>query len=380
MRIGIPSEVKRHEYRIAGTPGVVKTLVDAGHEVLVQAGAGAGSSFDDEAFVAAGATIVADAAEAWAAPMVLKVKEPIASEYGFLRDDLLLFTFLHLAADRPLTEALLEAGTTAVAYETVQLDDGSLPILTPMSEVAGRLATQFGAYQLSRFVGGRGVLLGGVPGVEAGEVVILGGGVVGINAAKMALGLGARVSVLDTSHARLTYLDDVFNGRLQTIASNAGSVREFVPRADLVIGAVLIPGARAPHLVRRELLSSMRPGSVIVDVAVDQGGCVETIRPTTHDQPTYVVDGVVHYGVANMPGAVPNTSTRALTNQTVRFALQLAAEGTKALERDGPLQRGLNTHAGHLTYRGVAESFELPFVPPDEALASARRGTGAAAN
>ncbi|CAN5821483.1 alanine dehydrogenase [soil metagenome] len=370
MRIGIPSEVKRHEYRVAATPSVVASLVLAGHEVLVQAGAGAGSSFDDDAFEAAGATIVADAAEAWSAPMVLKVKEPIEGEYGFLRDDLLLFTFLHLAADRPLTEALLAAGTTAVAYETVQLDSGALPILTPMSEVAGRLATQFGAHQLSRFLGGRGILLGGVPGVEAGEVVILGGGVVGTNAAKMALGLGARVNVLDTSHARLQYLDDVFNGRLQTVASNAGTIRELVARADLVIGAVLIPGARAPHLVDRALIRAMRPGSVVVDVAVDQGGCIETIRPTTHDAPTYVVDGVVHYGVANMPGAVPNTSTRALTNQTLPFALRLAAEGRRALEREGPLQRGLNTHRGRLTYRGVADAFGLPFVPPGEALAA----------
>jgi alanine dehydrogenase len=372
MRIGIPSEVKRHEYRVAATPTVVSALVAAGHQVVVQAGAGAGSSFDDAAYVAAGAAITADAAEAWSAPMVLKVKEPVPSEYDYLRDDLLLFTFLHLAADRPLTEALLAAGTTAVAYETVQLDDGRLPILTPMSEVAGRLATQFGAYQLSRFVGGRGVLLGGVPGVEAGEVVILGGGVVGINAAKMAVGLGARVSVLDTSHSRLQYLDDVFGGRLQTIASNAGTVRDQVVRADLVIGAVLIPGARAPHLVRRELLKEMRPGSVIVDVAVDQGGCIETIRPTTHDQPTYVVDGVVHYGVANMPGAVPNTSTRALTNITLPFALALAGEGTRALEGHGPLQRGLNTHAGRVTHVGVAEAFGLPFVPPEAALAASR--------
>jgi alanine dehydrogenase len=369
MRIGVPTEVKSQEYRVAATPTVVQALVDAGHQVVVQAGAGKGSSFDDAAYLAAGATLVASADEAWAAEMVLKVKEPIASEYRFLRDDLLLFTFLHLAADRPLTEALLAAGTTAVAYETVQLDNGNLPILTPMSEVAGRLATQFGAHHLSRFLGGRGVLLGGVPGVEAGEVVILGGGVVGTNAAKMAVGLGARVSVLDTSHARLQYLDDVFGGRVQTLASNAGAIRELVARADLVVGAVLIPGARAPHLVSREVLATMRPGSVIVDVAVDQGGCIETIRPTTHDAPTYVVDGIVHYGVANMPGAVPNTSTRALSNQTLPFALRLAAGGKAVLEREGPLQRGLNTHAGCLTCRGVAEAFELPFVAPDEALA-----------
>lgn len=370
MRIGIPTETKRHEYRVAATPGAVQALVAAGHEVLVQAGAGAGSSFPDDLYEAAGATVVADAAEAWSAPMVLKVKEPIASEYAYLRDDLLLFTFLHLAADRPLTDALLAAGTTAVAYETVQLDSGNLPILTPMSEVAGRLATQVGAHYLSRFLGGRGVLLGGVPGVEAGEVVILGGGVVGTNAAKMALGLGARVSVLDTSHARLQYLDDVFGGRISTVASNAGTIRDLLPRADLLIGAVLIPGARAPHLVPRDLLGLMRPGSVIVDVAVDQGGCIATSRATTHDEPTYVIDGVVHYGVANMPGAVPNTSTRALSNQTLPFALQLAAHGRAALEGKGPLQRGLNTHRGRLACKGVADAFAMPYVPAPDALAA----------
>jgi alanine dehydrogenase len=368
MRIGIPTEVKRHEYRVAATPAAVQALVTAGHEVLLQAGAGAGSSFEDEAYAAVGARIVPEAADAWSAEMVLKVKEPIASEYGFLRDELLLFTFLHLAADRALTDALLAAGTTSVAYETVQLDNGGLPLLTPMSEVAGRLATQFGAHYLSRFLSGRGLLLGGVPGVESAEVVILGGGVVGTNAAKMALGLGARVTVLETSHDRMQYLDDVFGGRLQTIASNAGTVAEMLPRADLLIGAVLIPGARAPRLVTREMLGSMKRGSVIVDVSVDQGGCIETIHPTTHDEPTYVIEDVVHYGVANMPGAVPNTSTRALSNQTLPFALRLAADPFGTLRREAPLRRGLNTHAGSLTYQGVAEAFDLPFVPPEAAL------------
>jgi len=369
MQIGIPTEVKRHEYRVAATPAAVQALVVAGHEVLVQAGAGAGSGFPDEAFELAGARIVDSAAQAWSAQMVLKVKEPIAQEYGFLRDDLVLFTFLHLAADRPLTEALLAAGTAGVAYETVQLDNGLLPLLTPMSEVAGRLAPQFGAHYLSRFLGGRGLLLGGVPGVESGEVVIIGGGVVGINAAKIAVGLGAHVTVLDVSHARLQYLDDAFAGRVQTLASHAGNILAMLPRADVLVGGVLIPGARAPHLVTRDMLGIMKQGSVIVDVSVDQGGCVETIRPTTHDEPTFVVDGVVHYGVANMPGAVPNTSTRALSDQTLPYALLLADDPVAALREDRRLLRGLNTYRGMVTYEGVAEAFGLQSVAPERALA-----------
>ena len=317
-----------------------------GTKFFVEHGAGVGSGFADSEYEAQGATLVESAREAWAQEMVLKVKEPVKQEYGFLRDDLLLFTYLHLAADRPLTEALLASGTTAIAYETVQLPNGSLPLLTPMSEVAGRMAPQVGAYHLEKFLGGRGVLLGGVPGVGAGEVVILGGGVVGTNAAKIALGLGARVTILDISHARLQYLDDVFGGRLGTLASNPGNIASIIPKADLLIGAVLIPGARAPHLVTEAMLETMKPGSVIVDVAVDQGGCIETIRPTTHDEPTYVVGGVVHYGVANMPGAVPNTSTTALSNQTLPYALQLAQKGTKALSDNPALLKGLNTHEG----------------------------------
>lgn len=367
MNIGIPKEVKRHEYRVAATPGVVKSLIAAGHSVFIEQDAGQGSSFSDDDYRQQGAQIVATAAEAWAQEMVLKVKEPIASEYGYLRDDLLLFTYLHLAADKALTEALLAAGTTAIAYETVQ-QGNALPLLTPMSEVAGRMAPQVGAYHLERFLGGRGVLLGGVPGVNAGEVVILGGGVVGINAAKIALGLGARVTLLDISHARLQYLDDVFAGRLQTLASNPGNITEAIQRADLLIGAVLIPGAKAPHLVTRDMLSSMKPGAVIVDVAVDQGGCVETIKPTTHDDPTYVVDGIVHYGVANMPGAVPHTSTTALSNQTLPYALRLAAQHTKALQEDTALLKGLNTHRGMLTYSAVGEAFGIRTVRADEAL------------
>jgi alanine dehydrogenase len=368
MDIGIPKETKTHEYRVAATPGAVRALTEAGHRTHVQAGAGAGSGFSDDDYRSQGALIVDSAEEAWAQQLVLKVKEPIAAEYGNLRDDLLLFTFLHLAADRQLTDALIQAGTTAVAYETVQLDNGALPLLTPMSEVAGRMASQVGAHYLSRFLGGRGLLLGGVPGVPAGNVVILGGGVVGVNAAKMALGLGARVTILDISHARLQYLDDIFGGRLQTLASNVANVAEMTRQADLLIGAVLIPGARAPRLVRREMLAEMKAGSVIVDVAVDQGGCIETIRPTTHDQPTFTVDGVVHYGVANMPGAVPNTSTTALSNQTLPYALRLAAKGAAALLEDRALLRGLNSHQGLLTHQAVGDAFGLEVTRPEEAL------------
>ena len=368
MNIGVPKEVKTHEYRVAATPGTVHGLVAHGHQVVVETGAGVGSGFSDDEYAAQGATLARSAAEAWAQAMVLKVKEPMAQEYEFLRDDLLLFTYLHLAADRPLTEALLDAGTTAVAYETVQLANGSLPLLTPMSEVAGRMATQVGAHYLGKFLGGRGLLLGGVPGVQAGEVVVLGGGVVGTNAAKIAVGLGARVTILDVNHARLQYLDDVFGSSLQTLASTPVNIAEMVARADLLVGAVLIPGARAPHLVTREMIATMKPGSVIVDVAVDQGGCIETIHPTTHDDPTFVVDGVVHYGVANMPGAVPNTSTTALSNQTLKYALALAKHGTEALQNDPALLLGLNTYKGQLTYRAVGDAFGLEVVPPSVAL------------
>ncbi|SMB92689.1 alanine dehydrogenase [Deinococcus hopiensis] len=358
MNIGLPKEIKVKENRVALTPGGVATLVRRGHTVMVERGAGVGSGIPDTEYEAAGATL-GSAAEAWAAEMVVKVKEPIAAEYGYLRDDLLLFTYLHLAADRPLTDALLAAGTTGVAYETVQLEDGSLPLLTPMSEVAGRLSVQAGAYHLQKPVGGRGVLLGGVPGVQAGHVVIIGGGVVGTNAAKMAMGLGAKVTVLDVSHRRLTYLDDVFFGKLTTMMSSEANIRALLPEADLLVGGVLIPGAKAPHLVTRDMLPLMQEGSVIVDVAVDQGGCVETIHATTHDDPTYVVDGVVHYGVANMPGAVPRTSTFALTNATFPYVTLLADGGRAALNRNRALMLGLNTHAGKLTYRGVAEAFDL---------------------
>ncbi|WP_310583162.1 alanine dehydrogenase [Deinococcus sp.] len=367
MQIGLPREIKVKENRVALTPGGVGTLVRRGHSVLVEHGAGVGSGIADSEYVSAGA-ILGSAEDAWAARMVVKVKEPVASEYRFLRDDLLLFTYLHLAADRALTGALLSAGTTSVAYETVQEQDGSLPLLSPMSEVAGRLSVQAGAYHLQKPMGGRGVLLGGVPGVQAGHVLIVGGGVVGTNAAKMAMGLGAKVTVLDVSHRRLTYLDDVFFGRLTTMMSSEANLRSLLPDTDLLIGAVLIPGAKAPHLVTRDMLPLMQEGSVIVDVAVDQGGCVQTIHATTHDDPTYVVDGVIHYGVANMPGAVPRTSTFALTNQTLPYALKLAEHGLDAVRGSKALMLGLNTHQGKLTYAGVADALELEYVPAASAL------------
>ena len=367
MNIGIPKEIKPQEYRVAATPGAVHALPSAGHRVVVEAGAGLGSSFPDEEYVAAGAEL-GSVADAWGQQLVLKVKEPIEREYGYLRPGLLLFTYLHLAADRPLTDALVTSRTTAVAYETVQLPNGTLPLLTPMSEVAGRMAPQVGGHFLERAHGGKGVLLAGVPGVQTGVVTIIGAGVVGTNAAKISLGLGARVNLLDVSHARLQYLDDVFGGRVQTMASNLGNLRELLPVTDLLIGPVLIPGARAPRLVTRDMLALMKPGSVIVDVAVDQGGCIETIHATTHESPTYVVDGVVHYGVANMPGAVPNTSTRALSNQTLPYALRLAAKGLSALQDDPAFLKGLNTHAGAITYGAVGQTFGLDVVDPAAAL------------
>jgi len=368
MIIGLPKEIKDNENRVGMTAGAVRVLARQGHRVLVQSGAGVGSSITDDEYREAGAEIVSEAADAWSAEMVVKVKEPIAVEYGYLREDLLLFTYLHLAADRKLTEYLLAAGTTAVAYETVQTADGKLPLLTPMSEVAGRMATQVGAAYLQRNNGGRGVLLGGVPGVAPGRVAILGGGVVGTNAAKIALGMGAHVTVLDLSHDRLQYLDDVYRGQLETRTSNEANVEEAVFAADLVIGAVLIPGGRAPWLVTRAMLAEMKYGSVIVDVSVDQGGCVETSRPTTHSNPTFVIDDVVHYCVANMPGAVPRTSTFALTNQTLPYSLRLAAKGRDAIAESKPLQGGLNTHRGQLTYAAVAREFGLQYVEPLAAL------------
>ena len=370
MLIGVPQEIKDGENRVGLTPGAVKALTRRGHRVLVQTGAGMGSFLTDAEYRESGADIVPEAADAWSAEMIVKVKEPIPDEYPYLRPDHILFTYLHLAADRQLTDVLLANGITAIAYETVQTPDGKLPLLMPMSEVAGRMAAQVGASYLERHHGGRGVLLGGVPGVAPANVAILGGGTVGTNAAKVALGMGAQVTVLDIQHERLIYLDDVFQGRLQTRTSNEYSIDMAVFNADLVIGAVLIPGGRAPNLVTRSMLANMRPGAVIVDVAVDQGGCVETIHPTTHSDPIYVIDGVVHYGVANMPGAVPRTSTFALVNQTMSYALTLANAGLDAVRGSHPLLEGLNTHRGKLTYQAVADAFRLPYTDPTEALAA----------
>ncbi|QGY39752.1 alanine dehydrogenase [Pseudodesulfovibrio cashew] len=367
MIIGIPKEIKTLENRVAMTPGAVESLVRQGNEVLVEAGAGVGSGLTDEEYVAAGAKMVSPA-DAWGAEMVIKVKEPLESEYKYLRSDLLLFTYLHLAAAESLTNALLEAGTTSVAYETVESADGTLPLLTPMSEVAGRMATQVGAHCLEKTQGGQGILLGGVPGVYPAEVLVLGGGVVGTNAARIAMGMGARVTILDLSHARLQYLDDVFQGRITTMMSTEPNIRDMVQKADLVIGGVLLHGAKAPKLITRDMLPLMKEGSVIVDVAVDQGGCVETTKATTHDNPTYVVDGVVHYGVANMPGAVPRTSTFALVNQTAPYALRLAAKGIDALKDDPGLALGLNTYKGKLTCPAVGEAFCIGSVTPGDVL------------
>jgi alanine dehydrogenase len=369
MLIGLPKEIKDSENRVGLTPGAVKALVTRGHRVLVQTGAGEGSALTDPEYSAAGGQIVESATEAWAAELVVKVKEPIESEYRYLREGLILFTYLHLAADRMLTDALLESGVTAIAYETVQTEDGKLPLLMPMSEVAGRMAPQVGAACLERHNGGRGVLLGGVPGVAPANVAILGAGVVGTNAAKVAMGMGAQVTVIDINHDRLTYLDDVFQGRLQTRASNEYNIEQAIFAADLVIGAVLIPGGLAPKLVTKQMLPNMRKGAVIVDVAVDQGGCVETIKPTTHSKPTYVIDDVVHYGVANMPGAVPRTSTFALVNQTMSYTLRIASDSLAAVTKNRPLQHGLNVHRGRLTHSAVAEAFGLPYHEPLKVLA-----------
>jgi alanine dehydrogenase len=368
MRIGLPKEIKDNESRVGMTPGAVKALTKRGHKVLVEKSAGVESSISDEEYQAAGADIVPYAEDAWSADMVVKVKEPIAAEYNYLRQDLILFTYLHLASDKPLTEALLASGTTGIAYETVQTANGQLPLLTPMSEVAGRMATQVGATYLQKSHGGRGVLMGGVPGVAPANVVILGAGIVGTNAARVAVGLGAHVTVLDISHDRLKYLDDIYRGHLQTRISDEYNIEDVICEADLVIGAVLIPGGRAPWLITRNMLPTMRKGSVIVDVAVDQGGCVETTRATTHSNPTYEIDGVVHYCVANMPGAVPRTSTFALNNQTAVYTLHLANEGLDAVRKDTALQLGLNTYQGAITHPAVAEAFVLNYSNPLSAL------------
>lgn len=371
MRIGVPQEVKNHEYRVAITPVGVHELVAHGHEVLVQAGAGRGSSITDDAYVGAGARILDRAEDVWGdAEMVLKVKEPIASEYPLLRDDLVVFTYLHLAADRPLTEALVDAGTTGIAYETVQLSSGSLPLLYPMSEVAGCLAPQVGAHSLLKAQGGRGVLLGGVGGVANAKVVIIGAGVSGQNAANIALGMGADVTLLDTDLDKLRMSFWRYDNRVQGLASSRLALEDQVKQADLVIGAVLVAGAAAPKLVSNDLVAQMKPGSVLVDIAVDQGGCFEDTRPTTHDDPTFQVHASTFYCVANMPGAVPSTSTYALTNATLPYTVALAERGWRdALRADASLARGLNTHAGSLTNAPVADAHAMTSVALDDVLA-----------
>ncbi|NUQ19666.1 MAG: alanine dehydrogenase [Gemmatimonadaceae bacterium] len=362
MKIGVPKEIKTNENRVALVPAGAEGLVDAGHSVLVEKGAGEGSGFSDDLYVKAGAKIAPDAATVWKeSDMIMKVKEPIEKEWPHMKRDQLIFTYFHFAADEKLTKAHIASGATCIAYETVELPSRELPLLTPMSEVAGRMAVQEGAKYLEKIFGGRGVLLGGVPGVLPAKVVILGGGVVGINAAKMAAGMGAHVVILDLSLERLRYLSDVMPANVQLLHSNRFAILEQIVDADLVVGGVLVPGAKAPKLIRREDLKTMRQGSVIVDVAVDQGGCVETIKPTTHENPTYVIDGVIHYGVANMPGAVPRTSTFALTNATLPYALQLANKGWKQALKDNPaLLKGLNMVGGKVTYPAVGEAFGIP--------------------
>ncbi len=357
MHIGVPAEIKNNEFRVAITPAGVHAFTARGHKVSVQAGAGVGAGYSDAAYQEAGAEIVKDAATAWGAEMVLKVKEPIKAEYGFLRPDLVLFTYLHLAADRPLTEALMESGTTAIAYETVQLPDRSLPLLTPMSEVAGRLAPVVGANHLLAINGGRGVLMGGVPGTARAKVVVIGGGVAGEQAAVAAAGMGADVTVFDVSLPRLRQLDALYGDRIRTLASSPYEVARQLKDADLVVGAVLVPGAAAPKVVSDEMVKGMKPGSVLVDIAIDQGGCFEGSRATTHAEPTYKVHDAIYYCVANMPGAVPGTSTPALTNATLPYALAIADKGwEKALADDAALALGLNVQAGKVVYAPVAEA------------------------
>lgn len=370
MKIGTVTEIKDNEYRVGLVPGGVKALTAAGHEVFVQDNAGEGSGITNEDYEAAGATIVSTADEVFATvEMLVKVKEPLSSEVAKLREGQILFTYLHLAPLKDLTQGLLDRGVIGVAFETITGRDGSLPLLTPMSEVAGRMAIQEGAHYLEKAEGGLGMLIGGVPGVPRGHISIIGGGVVGLNACKMAVGLGAQVTILEMSHARMQYLDDVFEGRITTLMSNPLTIHESVMEADIVIGAVLIPGAAAPRIVTREMIRDMKKGAVIVDVAVDQGGCIETTHATTHSDPTFVVDDVVHYCVANMPGAVPRTSTFALTNVTLPYALQIADQGIEDAVRANPgLKAGVNTYKGKVTCAPVAKSQQREFTPVEELL------------
>jgi alanine dehydrogenase len=369
MKIGVAKEIKTDEYRVALTPAGARELVQRGHDVTVESGAGDGSSFPDAAYEAVGARI-GSVDDVWGdAELVLKVKEPIEPEYGRLREGLVLFTYLHIAADEPLTRALVESGITAVAYETVETDQRALPLLAPMSEIAGRLAAQAGAYFLEKPLGGRGLLLGGVPGVAPGRVLVIGGGIVGYNAAVITLGLGANVTILERSIDRMRHLDEVLSGRVSLVMSSTLQIEESVTEADVVIGAVLIPGARAPKLLTREMLRVMKDGAVFCDVAIDQGGCAETSRPTTHSEPVYEVEGVTHYCVANMPGAVPITSTKGLTNATLPYVEAIAEHGlAEAVARDHALARGVNVLEGHVTYEAVAEAHDLEYTPLEDVL------------
>jgi alanine dehydrogenase len=369
MKIGVAKEIKTDEYRVALTPAGARELVQRGHDVTVETGAGDGSSFPDAAYEAVGAR-TGSVDDVWAeAELLLKVKEPIEPEYGRLREGVVLFTYLHIAADEPLTRALVESGITAVAYETVETDKRALPLLAPMSEIAGRLAAQAGAYFLEKPLGGRGLLLGGVPGVAPGRVLIIGGGIVGYNAAVIALGLGANVTILERSIDRMRHLDEVLSGRVSLVMSSTLQIEESMTEADVVIGAVLIPGALAPKLITREMLRGMKEGAVFCDVAIDQGGCAETSRPTTHSEPVYEVEGVTHYCVANMPGAVPITSTKALTNATLPYVESIAEHGlAEAVARDHSLARGVNVLDGHVTYEAVAEAHDLEYTPLEDVL------------
>ena len=367
MIVGLPKEIKDNEYRVGLTPAGVRALKDAGHEVLVEKSAGEGSGFEDSLYQRAGGRIVDSAEDVWTtAELIVKVKEPIAPEYPRMREGQLLFTYLHLAPDTELTKQLLESKVTGIAYETITDHRGGLPLLTPMSEVAGRMAIQVGAHYLEKMSGGRGILLGGVPGVPAARVVIIGGGVVGTNAAKIAVGMGAHVTMIDNNLERLRELDDIFLSKISTLASSAYMIHDAISQADLIVGAVLVPGAAAPKLVTRSMLKDVPNGAVIVDVAVDQGGCIETTHPTTHSNPTFYVEGVLHYCVANMPGAVPRTSTFALTNATLPYALKLANKGFfAAIAADAGLKAGVNTFAGHCTYEAVASAQGLEYTPLD---------------
>lgn len=364
MIIGVPKEIKTHENRVALLPGGVTKMKDNGHTVLMEKGAGAGSGFSDEKYIDAGAEIVDNVEQLWdRSEMIMKVKEPIEEEYDRLQEDQIVFTYFHFAASRELTEAVAESKCVAIAYETVEKEDGSLPLLIPMSEVAGRMASQEGAKYLEKPLGGKGILLGGIPGVQPANVLVIGGGVVGVNAAKIAAGMGANTTIMDIDMTRLRYLDDVMSRNVNTMYSSQANIESMLPNVDMVIGAVLKPGAKAPHLITREMLDDMQKGSVLVDVSIDQGGCFETSKPTTHDNPTYVVDDVVHYCVSNMPGAVPYTSTLGLTNVTLPYSVDIANKGwEKALDDDPELKKGLNIVNGEIVYRDVAKAFDMEYT------------------